>query len=296
VNRQNHAYFYAICTVLLWSTVASAFKISLRYLDVWQLLLVSSCTATIFLLTTLIVQKKQSLLRELGKNDLLQLLGFGILNPFIYYLILLKAYSLLPAQVAQALNYTWAITLMLLSIPVLNHRVSKFDLLATLICYGGVIIICFGGYQFPSGALSYLGIALALGSTLIWALYWLYKTKDKLDPVVSLFVSFACSLPFIFVSCLIFSDLKITSTPGVLGGMYVGLFEMGITYILWLLAMQNSESIAKISTLIFLSPILSLFLIHYIVGERIAATTVIGLILIISGLLVQRKKEPLSSH
>ena len=33
------AYLYGIATVLLWSTVASAFKLSLRYLDYARLLL-----------------------------------------------------------------------------------------------------------------------------------------------------------------------------------------------------------------------------------------------------------------
>ena len=31
----------------------------------------------------------------------------GFLNPFLYYIILFKAYSLLPAQEALSLNYTW---------------------------------------------------------------------------------------------------------------------------------------------------------------------------------------------
>jgi drug/metabolite transporter (DMT)-like permease len=291
VKRQTQAYLYAISTVLLWSTVASAFKISLRYLDVWQLLFVSSITATACLLITLVYQKKQSLLRALNKNELFRLLVFGLLNPFCYYLILFKAYALLPAQIAQTLNYTWAITLMFLSIPILKHKVSRYDLLASLICYTGVVIICFRGEQFPDGTLDLSGIALALFSTLIWAIYWLYKTRDKIDAVVGLFVSFAFSLPFITLGCLVYSDFVFTNMTGILGGIYVGLFEMGITYILWLLALQHTSSAAKISTLIFLSPFLSLFIIHYVVGETIAKSTVIGLLMIVCGLLVQRKSQ-----
>ncbi len=288
-NPQTQAYIYAISTVLLWSTVATAFKITLRHLDIWQLLFVSGITATLCLLLILALQKKLALLRELTQLDLLRLLGLGILNPLCYYLILFKAYALLPAQVAQSLNYTWAITLMLLSIPILKHRVSKYDLLATLICYGGVIIISFSGSRFPSGTLSTSGIALALGSTLIWAIYWLYKAKDKIDPLAGLFVSFCFSLPFISLGCWYYSDFIITSMTGILGGIYIGLFEMGLTYVLWLLALQHTASTAKISTLIFLSPFLSLFMIHYIVGETIATTTVLGLIMIVCGLLLQRR-------
>jgi drug/metabolite transporter (DMT)-like permease len=289
VERQNLAYIYAISAVLLWSTVASAFKISLRHLDVWQLLFISSLAACICLLCILIFQKKQSLLFELSRNNLIRLLGFGILNPFCYYLILLKAYALLPAQVALALNYTWAITLMLLSIPILKHKVNRFDLLATVICYSGVVIICFASNRPGAASLSYTGVALALLSTLVWALYWLCKTKDRIDAVAGLFVSFVFSVPFITVSCFVFSDFSSINTMGILGGIYLGFFEMGFSFVLWLLALQHTSSAAKISTFIFMSPFLSLFMIQYIVGESIANTTVYGLVLIICGLFIQHK-------
>ena len=150
-TRQSRAYFFAIGAVLLWSTIATAFKLSLRYVDIWQLLLFSSVTATICLLFIVTLQGKINLILKLRREILLRLLGFGLLNPFCYYLILFKAYELLPAQVAQALNYTWAISLMLLSVPILKHKVGKYDLLATSVCYSGVIVICFGGSQFSSG-------------------------------------------------------------------------------------------------------------------------------------------------
>lgn len=290
-TRQSRAYFFAIGAVLLWSSIATAFKLSLRHADIWQLLLISSITATICLLFIVIIQGKIKLIMMLKRAMLLRLLGFGLLNPFCYYLILFKAYELLPAQVAQALNYTWAISLMLLSVPILKHKVGKFDLLATLICYSGVIVICFGGSRLASGSLSSHGIVLALASTIIWALYWLFKARDKVDPVAGLFVSFLFSLPFVTLSYLLLTDSDPFSIYGFLGGVYIGFFEMGFTYVLWLLALQYTSSAAKISTLIFLSPLLSLFIIHYVLGEVIMPTTIVGLLMIISGLLVQRKEK-----
>jgi drug/metabolite transporter (DMT)-like permease len=70
----------------------------------------------------------------------------------------------------------------------------------------------------------------------------------------------------------------------------VGIFEMGITFVLWLSALKLSESTAKVGNLIFMSPFLSLVFIHFLVGEDILASTFIGLVLIISGLLMQQLK------
>ena len=45
---------------------------------------------------------------RLSRRDWQQSLLPGLLNPCLYYLVLFKAYELLPAQQAQALNYSWA--------------------------------------------------------------------------------------------------------------------------------------------------------------------------------------------
>ena len=47
--NQRKAYIYAISTVLIWSTVASAFKISLRTLSPAHLLLYANLTSVLLL-------------------------------------------------------------------------------------------------------------------------------------------------------------------------------------------------------------------------------------------------------
>lgn len=280
-----------MATVLLWSTVASAFKLSLRHLDPIQLLLFSSIVSLIVLGLILIVQGKIGLLFSMTRRQYLTSLGYGVLNPFLYYVILFKAYDLLPAQEAQPLNYTWAITLTLLSIPLLKQRISLKDLIAVVVSYSGVVVISthgdFSAFHFSSG----WGVFLALFSTVIWALYWIFNTRDDRDPVAGLFLNFLFGLPFIFATCVIFSSLRVDGYLGFLGAAYVGVFEMGLTFVLWLQALRLSENTAKVGTLIFLSPFLSLVFIHFLVGEEILPSTYAGLVLIVCGLLIQRLKR-----
>ena len=70
---------------------------------------------------------------------------------------------------------------------------------------------------------------------------------------------------------------------------------MGITFVTWLKALQLSRTTAQVSNLVYAAPFLSLFLIHFIVGEEILPSTVLGLVLIVTGVIVQqcasRKKE-----
>jgi drug/metabolite transporter (DMT)-like permease len=214
----------------------------------------------------------------------------GFLNPFLYYTVLFKAYDLLPAQEAQPLNYTWAITLALLSIPLLKQKIGLRDIAGAFVSYSGVVVISTHGDLLGFRFSDPLGVALALGSTVIWALYWIYNTKDDRDPVAGLLLNFLFGLPFVLVLCLFLSSIRPHSTYGLLGAAYVGVFEMGITFVLWLSALKLSENTAKVGNLIFISPFLSLVFIHYLVGEDILASTFIGLVLIIAGLLIQQLK------
>ncbi len=286
-GKDRLAVAFALATVGLWSTVATAFKISLRHLDVPQLLLVATLTATVCLYAVLAARGMAASPWRQTRIAYQRALWLGLLNPLIYYLLLFQAYALLPAQVAQALNYTWAIALMLLSVPFLGHKLRAGDLAAAGICYAGAVVICFGG-KWVSGNINLAGVALALASTLIWAGYWIAKTKDPLDPVLSLFLSFLCSCPFVVLAWWGMSGNTVFPWPGLAGGVYVGLFEMGITYVLWLQALRLASSPARVSTLIYVSPFLSLWFIHFFLGETIAKTTFMGLILIVAGLLLQQ--------
>ncbi len=288
MGKQKKAYIYGFSTVLIWSTVASAFKISLRFMDPLQLLLCADVVSVITLFVILAVRKDLGLLKAYTRKDLIFCAALGVLNPFLYYMILFKAYSLLPAQEAQPLNYTWAITLTLLSIPLLGQKISAKDMIAIFISYFGVVVISTHGDPFSLRFSNTAGVLFALSSTVIWALYWIYNTKDSNDPVASLFLNFLFAFPFILVTTLVFSGFPSFSLPGVFGAVYVGMFEMGITFVLWLNALRLSSSTAKVGTLIFFSPFLSLIFIHFIVGEDIRLSTVAGLVFIIAGNVVQR--------
>lgn len=287
-HDQKKAYLYGLSAVLIWSTVASAFKIALSYMEPLQLLFYAVIFSTLALLAILKIQNKTGQIAQMSKKELLSCALPGLLNPFLYYVVLFKAYALLPAQEAQPLNYTWAITLSLLSIPLLGQKMSLRELLAIFTSYLGVVVISTHGellnIRFSSG----YGVFLALFSTILWALYWIYNTKSKADPLVGLFLNFCLGLPFVTIAMLVFSGLPPVNGPAILSAAYVGLFEMGITFALWLKAMKLTEKASRVSNLIFISPFLSLILIHFIVGEEILPSTLVGLLFIVGGNIIQQ--------
>jgi len=290
-NNQKKAYIYAISAVLLWSTVAVSFKIALEYVDFLQLLFFSSFVALLaYVIISFFSGKLKELFRISGK-ELLYSSFVGFLNPFLYYVVLFKAYSLLPAQIAQPLNYLWPAMLVLLSAPLLGQRLKLRSLLSVFMGFVGVYIIATQGNVFGFEIKNPIGVILAAGSSVIWALSWIFNQKDKRTGEKKLFWAFFFGLIYISISLFLFSEFKVPELKEILAVTYVGLFEMGITFFLWLKALQITDRNDRISNFVFISPFLALIWIHLFLGEDIYYSTFIGLIFIILGIFTQQIKS-----
>ena len=62
---------------------------------------------------------------------------------------------------------------------------------------------------------------------------------------------------------------------------------MGITFVLWLTALQLSTTAARVSNLVHITPFLSLLFLRLVIGERIHAATFVGLSLIVASIVFQ---------
>lgn len=286
--KKSRVYMMALMAIVLWSTSGTAFKIALKGISFPQLLLISSHTAWIILFLMLLIKGKIknisiSSLRDLSKSAL-----GGFLNPFLYYIILLKAYTLLPAQIAQPLNYTWPVMLVLLSVFFLKQKLTKRDGLAILLSFCGVILISSqGSNPFTQKINEPLGVILAVGSSVIWASYWIINLKDKRPELEKIALNFFFGAIFATIYLLIFDQLPEINKSWI-PAIYVGLTEMALAFVFWLTALANTENNAKISNMVFISPFLALIFIHLILGESIYFTTPIGLALIVGGIIFQQ--------
>ena len=288
MNSTNKAYLFAGLAVFFWSTVATAFKIALRELDVIQLIFFASVVTVLVLFVLLLMQGKTGMLFRQTKHEIITSILLGAFNPLFYYIVLFKAYSLLPAQLAQPLNMVWPIVLALLSVPFLGQKIGKWSIAGLFISFIGVVFISSQGGWSGFQNTSFTGVLLALSSSVLWSVYWILSVRDKRDEIVKLFLNFFFGLIFLTITMYFFSDFRVKPGAGLLAAVYVGVFEVGITYVLWMKAMQLSTNNAKIGNLVFLAPFVSLIFIHFILKETIYVTTFIGLIFIVSGIFTQR--------
>jgi drug/metabolite transporter (DMT)-like permease len=297
MNQTRKSYIYALLAIFFWSTVPTAFKISLGVLDFLPMLTIASLTSAIVLFAVVLAQNKTYLIIKSSGKEILSSAILGFINPFLYYLILLKAYQLLPAQVAQPLNMIWPIILVFLSVPLLRQKIEMKSYIALFISFIGVYIISSQGKLFSSGHSNLTGVFLATGSSIFWAFYFILNVRDRRDEAVKLLLNFIFGSVYLLVAMTITGKWHVDiGFTGFAASVYIGIFEMGITFLFWLKALKLASTTDKVSNLVYLAPFLSLVFVHYILNEPVYFTTPAGLLLIICGILIQnRKKQEINS-
>jgi drug/metabolite transporter (DMT)-like permease len=291
MDRARRSYFYAALAVLFWSTIPTVFKIGVGELEVIPMLTIATITSTVALFLIVLLGGKWELLLNTSRREMVSSAFLGLINPTIYYIILLKAYKLLPGQVAQPLNMIWPIILVFLSVPLLKQRIPARSFAALLISFAGVYIISSQGDPLHPGSSDPVGVSLALGSSLFWAIYFIFNVMDKRDESVKLFTNFLfASLFLIIISAVTGNIHPAVSLKGLSASIYVGLFEMGITFFFWLKALSMSETSDRVSNLVYLAPFISMLFLYFIIKEHVYYTTPAGLLLIISGIYIQNRR------
>lgn len=286
MKDEQKSIVYACLAVLSWSTVATAFKIALSYLSHFEMLWVACLTSWLIFAVLLTCQRKWTQVFQLSGKQWGYFAAMGLLNPVAYYLVLFTAYELLPAQVAQPINYAWPIVLLVLLAVFAGQPIPPKKYIGMFVSLAGVALISFGSGSAGDMHVSVEGLLLAALSALLWATYWMInnKNKNQVDGSVALFVTFLFGSIYLSVGALV-TGVDIHSVPGILSGMYVGGFEMGIPFIFFGLAMRKTTNPALVNQLCYLSPFLSLFFISVVLGEKIVLPTYIGLCLIVVGIV-----------
>ena len=296
MTQDNKAIVYAAIAVLSWSTVASAFKIALRYLSSFELLLVASCTAFLIFLFTLLARKKWKEVKNLSASQWRWFALLGLLNPVTYYLVLFRAYDLLPAQVAQPVNYSWPILLLILLSLFAGQSIPKIKYVGMLLSLGGVALISAGTGLSDKLEFSVTGFLLAFLSAFLWAGYWMVSNKRKeVDAIIALTATFFFGSAYLLIASL-WLEPVVLPIQALLSGMYVGAFEIGIPFVCFGMAIQLTSNATLVNQMCYLSPFLSLFLIHLVLGEQVVWTTYAGLLLIVVGIIFNQYLAPRLKH
>jgi drug/metabolite transporter (DMT)-like permease len=283
-KETRQAVLWAGLALLMWSTVATAFKLSLRYCTPYELLFVSVLTASVVINGAGLIQKRH---RSLSRKGIAQALVTGMLMPLIYYTVLFIAYDRLPAQSAQIVNFTWPVFMAAAAMLLKREPVHLKRILFLLISLTGAVVVITRGTFSLRGAADLPGSLLALGSALLWTAFWMFQSKIDLPGTLRMGLYFTGAFLILLTLSLMGIPLIPSRPEAWIGGIYTGLFEMSLPFLVWQKALEKTRSVAVISNVIYLSPFISLLYIRAILHEPIHISSLAGLFLITGGLILQ---------
>lgn len=291
-RSNQESLLFGLMAVGLWSTMATAFKWALLYTTPMQLITVATTVSWLFFAMRLAVSGSLRSVMEVPRTIRWRCLILGLLNPGLYYWVLFQAYDLLPAQDAMAINYTWGLTLPLIASLFSKIVPTRSEIGLALLSYLGILIIVTDGDLSAFEFTAPRGVLLALLSTVIWGLSWVLNSRfvdtHQLNPEVTLFLNFTAATPILWLLTTLSDGVIALTWASILSGLYVGLLEMGIAFVLWMNALRLTNNPIRVSSLIFLAPPLSLVLITTVLGEPISQSTLLGLVVILLGLAGQQ--------
>lgn len=284
-NRQK-SYFYIAITILSWGSAPVVVKLLAKDLNSLQAGFYTILFATLGLFFAILFQNRFSLLKNYSKRDFSIMAGMGFIGCFLYPVLLFGAFIFAPAQEAFIVNYLWPILVVIFAVFILKERLTFKKILGISLGFLGVYLVISGGKMFTPSFNYLRGDILAILAACCWGLFSAFGKKFPYEKYSSMF--FYCAFGFIFVSIatIIFSHIPIPTKNNLLYLIYLGAWVDGLAYVFWFKALECGDT-AKMANFVFLAPFISLIFIYLILGEKILWASVIGLMIIVAGILIQ---------
>jgi len=272
---------------LFWSTAPAVAKLALAELDNFQLLFYTSILSVFSLFLVVLFQNKIGEIKKLKSVDYFKMFGMGLVGIFLYHILLFGGFAIAPAGQANVINYLWPVFIIIFSVPILKEKFNYKTILAVLISFTGALIV------FTRGSLSNFNNEYALGylltalAAVCYGLFSVLGKKLQYEKYTSMLIYYVFATILIVPTTLIFSDFVVPQTIGAIVAILLlgGVFN-SIAFVFWFKALKEGHT-HKTANAVYAIPFLAMIWTYFLNAEPIEVFSVIGLVLIIVGIMIQ---------
>lgn len=297
-RREPRTWIAIAVTLLLWASAFAGIKAGLRLTPTGQvgpdgygpgeLALLRFGTASAVLGVYALLTR----MRLPARGDLPRIALAGFLGISVYHLGLNFGEVQISAGAASLLISAGPVFTAILSAVFLHERLTPVGWAGILVAFAGVAVISLGesgGVRFEPAAL------LVLLSALATAAYFIASKRPLRHYSALEFTAYAIwagTVPMLFFAPGLVRQFPVAAPSATLAVIYLGVFPAAVAYVLWSYALSRMPA-SLLSTFLYLSPVLAMFIAWVWIGEVPALLTVIGgLVAIIGVVIVQTKGQP----
>lgn len=274
---------FVLLAVLLWST--GGLFIKMTTLDAFAV----NCGRSLFAAITVAIFTYKKGLNLDGFTLLTAFLYAGTLTCFVY------ANKETTAANAIFLQYTAPIYILILAPFILKEKFRFSDLITVVVCLGGMSLF-FLEKQANAGSLSpnvFLGNIAALASGVFFGLYFILlrhpRSLENKNPAISVF--YGNLLIVLLMLPLLWENPPQPNGKDVLAILFLGIFQIGIAYILFTKGIAEGVRSLDASIVGFVEPLLNPIWVFLILSEKPSVWAILGGIIIISAVIFHTLKQ-----
>ena len=212
----------------------------------------------------------------------------GFVGYFVYNAAYYMGLDRLSAQDACVINYLWPLMTVIFSCLILKERFTIAKGAAALLSFAGVAIVATKGDFSGFMNIDFIGVLCCLTAAVSYGIYSAFNKKYDYDQEPAMFVYFALTAFFSGIWALREHSSIALSPLQFIGVLWIGIVVSAAGYLVWNLALNRGDT-AKISNLAYITPFLAMVLSCLILKEPFDPHTLLGLLLIISGIAVQMR-------
>lgn len=176
-----------------------------------------------------------------------------------YHTLYFAALGLAPAAVANLLNYSWPLLIVLLSAPILGMRLGARHLAGVVLGAVGCLLLIGPGAGSAMGG-AWLGYALALGAGLTWAFYSVLARRMAAVPTEAVAGFCAATAVVCWVAHFLAEPAMMPGPRALVAAVVMGLGPVGAAFFLWDRGMKQGDP-RLLGTLAYATPVASTVLL-----------------------------------
>ena len=276
-----------LIVVLIWSSNWSVMKSGLGYAEPLTFVFHRFLFSSLSLLPAVIFMRRRI---PTNREDLSRLLLLSIINAFG---ILSTNIGLASEKsgLSAVITYTQPLFVFCMAVPFLNEKARVYKILGILIGFAGVVAISAREDTLLNSITSSI-LFLLLGAFL-WAASTVYYKKflSRVEPVIV--NVFQLSLGAILLGLITASSGELSlpsSTNYLLTVLYASIGASAIAFTLWIHLLREEEA-TVLSSSSLVVPMVALFFGWLLLGETVDLQSIIGAVLVISGVYLVNKTE-----
>ncbi|MCC2608104.1 DMT family transporter [Planctobacterium marinum] len=276
-DRLQAAIFASLC-VLLWGLIPVVAKTGQIGLTSEQFLFFSSLTSFLVMSGVALLSGKWHQVKVLRINDGLKIVANGLLGTWLYYWLLYQGYSLADGVEVLVTQYTWPVTICVLSVLILKEQWHRYKSLAVIFGFSSVVLVLTKGNLNSVTVSEPVAIFWVFVGATSFAMFSVLSKYFHYEPITLTTLYFAVATVASGVQLSVTGQWAWPASEGLLPIIVNGALVNGISYLLWIWAIKKAD-MSFATTFTFATPLISLLYLVLFFNEAFLAVYGIAFLL-----------------